>query len=178
VAAWIDVYCRRADVQLDPDDLFRAVDEADLMTLAEVLDLPEGEEAAVEAAEPYLSAEWAGDAVNFYWKAGRPLRVEVLHGDRATDDVAELVENLPSTSSDGSDGAAGSDGEQRVRAHLRETRSIVYIQMGIDDSNHLGATIGEVLAFHIAEQADGIVRFYDREWAAPADRGVAIWTAT
>jgi hypothetical protein len=168
VAAWIDVYCRRDDVHLDPEELLGAVGEADLMTLAEALDLPEGEEAAVETARPYLSAEWAGEAVNFYWRPGRPLRLEVLHGIDAEEDALELLEDLPSS---------GEAGLRRVRAHLGETRSVVYIQMGIDDSQRLAATIGEVLAFHIAEQGDGLVRFYDREWAAPADRGAAIWVA-
>ena len=168
MAAWIDVYCRDEDVHLDPDELLRAVDEADLMTLAEPLDLPEGEEAAVEAAQPYLSAEWAGDAVNFYWRPGRPLRLEVLHGFDAEEDVIELLGDLP---------PSGDQGLERVRAHLGGTRSVVYIQIGLADSNRLAATIGEVLAFHIAEKGDGIVRFYDREWAAPADRGVAIWVA-
>jgi hypothetical protein len=172
VAAWIDVYCRREDVHLDPEELLGAVGEADLMTLAEVLDLPEGEEAAVEAAEPYLNAEWAGEAVNFYWKAGRPLRLEVIHGSGAEENARELLEDLPPT-----DPSADGAGLRRVRAHLGETRSVVYIQMGIDDSQHLAATIGEVLAFHIAERGDGLVRFYDREWAAPDNRGVAVWVA-
>jgi hypothetical protein len=65
-----------------------------------------------------------------------------------------------------------------VRAHLGETRSVVYIQLGIADPNQLAATIGEVLAFHIAEAGDGLVRFYDREWASPTHRGVAIWSTT
>jgi hypothetical protein len=147
----------------------RAVGEADLMTLAESLDLPGGEEAAVRAAEPYLGAEWAGDAVNFYWRAGRPLRLEVLHGADAEEDVDELLDDLP---------AADSPGLTRVRAHLAETRSVVYIQLGTADLNQLATTIGEVLAFHLAERGDGIVRFHDREWAAPADRGVAIWVAS
>jgi hypothetical protein len=166
VPAWIDVYCREPGVELDPDELFHAVDEADLMTLAEVLELPEGEEAAVEAARPYLRAESAGEAVNVYWKPGRPLRLEAVHGDDARDDVAELLADLPPSC------------VRRVREHLAETRTIVYIQIGLADSNHLAATIGEVLAFHLAEIGDGLVRFYDREWAAPDNRGVAIWTAT
>lgn len=169
MAAWIDVYCRKEDVQLDPDDLFRAVDEADLETLVEALDLPGGGEAAVEAARPYLGAEWAGEAVNVYWRAGRPLRVEVLHGFDAEEDAMELLEDLPATDE---------AGLRRVRAHLGETRSVVYIQLGVADPNQLAATIGEVLAFHLAEAGDGLVRFDEREWASPADRGVTIWSSS
>lgn len=146
----------------------RAVGEADLMTLAEPLGLPGGEEAAVRAAEPYLAAEWAGDAVNFYWRAGRPLRLEILHGSDAEEDADGLLADLP---------ASGPAGLQRVRVHLGETRSVVYIRMAAADRAEVAATVGEVLAFHIAERGDGLVRFYDREWAAPADRGVAIWVA-
>jgi len=50
------------------------------------------------------------------------------------------------------------------------------MQMAVADSNHLGATIGEVLAFFLAETGDGLVWFYRRDWASPDDRGAIIWT--
>jgi len=167
--ARIYVYCRRADVCLDPEAMLEAIKIADLMTLAEDLNLPEGEEAAVRAIWPHLRVVRAGGMVEVYWKPdGRPIQVEVVHGDQAATYIdALLVEELP---------PSDEPGAHRVRAHLRETQAIVFMQMGVADSHHLGATIGEVLAFFFAETAGGLVWFYHRDWASPDDRATNIWT--
>lgn len=167
--ARITVYCRNADVRLDPGEMLRELHDADLMTLAEVLDLPEGEEAAVEAMLPHLRVDRAGDTVEVHWRpAGRPIQLDVVHGDEAAAyRRALLAEELP---------PADGDGARRVLAHLRQVRSIVFLEMGLADSHHLAATIGEVLAFHLAEAGDGLVWFYHRDWAAPDARGTTIWT--
>lgn len=47
--------------------------------------------------------------------------------------------------------------------------------MGLDGSQHLAATLAEVIAFYLAERGDGIIWFYHREFAAPDDRGTALW---
>jgi len=169
VPARINIYCRHADVVLDPQAMLHEIKLADLMTLAEDLDLPEGEEAAVEAIWPHLRVELAGGTVEVYWKPeGRPIQIDVVGGDEVRGYIAEMVEEqLP---------PAEHPGALRVLAHLAETRSIVFIQMGVADSHHLGATIGEVLAFAIAEAGDGLVLFYERDWASPDDRGENIWT--
>jgi hypothetical protein len=52
----------------------------------------------------------------------------------------------------------------------------VYLEMRIDDSLHLGATLAEVVAFFIAEQGDGLVWFYHRDWASPDDPSTTIFT--
>src|SRR5262245_53593138 len=54
--ARINVYCRCADMRPDPQALLDEIKAADLMTLAEDLNLPEGEEAAVEAIWPHLGS--------------------------------------------------------------------------------------------------------------------------
>ena len=69
----------------------------------------------------------------------------------------------------------GGAGAERVREHLKATREIVEFQMGIPGSLELAATIAEVLAFHVAEEGDGIVWFYHREFAAPDRRAATLW---
>jgi hypothetical protein len=169
VPARITVYCRAADVRPDPAAMLRELRDADLMTLAEVLDLPEGEEAAVEAMWPHLRIDRAGDTVEVHWRpGGRPIQLDAVHGDEAAAyRTALLEEELP---------PADGPGARRVVAHLREVRSIVFLEMGLADSNHLAATIGEVLAFHLAETGDGLVWFYHRDWAAPDARATTLWT--
>jgi hypothetical protein len=59
--------------------------------------------------------------------------------------------------------------------HLRRCEEIVDLELGVDDSLHLGATLAEALAFYIAAQGDGLVWFYHHDWASPADRGATLW---
>ncbi|MFO0617200.1 MAG: hypothetical protein U0414_31675 [Polyangiaceae bacterium] len=162
--ARVTVYCRRSVAHLRRADLEAEIEAADLMTLAEALDLPEGEEAAVEAMRPHL--RWGGDegsvdAVELHWKPeGRPIQIERVDDAGAVRaDVDEVLEAL-----DEDEEAAG------VCEHLRGVREIVYFEMGIDDSMHLGATLTEVLAFFVADAGDGLVDFYRRDWASPNDR--------
>jgi hypothetical protein len=104
-----------------------------------------------------------------HWKPnGRPIQIDVVHGEEAAAYIDELIkEQLP---------PSDEPGARRVRAHLRETQSIVFMEMGIADSNHLGSTIGGVVAFFLAETKDGLVWLYERDWASPDDRGTNIWT--
>ena len=67
-------------------------------------------------------------------------------------------------------------GVTRLRAHLSATKEVVSIEMGISGAEHLAATISEVLAFYLAERGDGVVWCYEREFVAPDDRTVALWT--
>jgi hypothetical protein len=169
--ARVTVYCKRSVASLTGAALRGELDEADLMTLAESLELPEGEEAAVEAMLPHLRVVAEGAPFTYgevHWKpAGRPIQIERVVDD-APAHLAELLEEgLPE---------ARTAGAKRVAKHLRECQEIVYLELGIDDSMHLGATLAEVLAFYIAEQGDGLVWFYHREWASPGDRGKTLWT--
>ena len=59
---------------------------------------------------------------------------------------------------------------------MARTVAIVSFEMGISGSNHLAATITEVLAFHFAERADGLVWFYYRDFVSPDDRGATLLT--
>ena len=52
--ARVIVYCRKPLPQITAEMLRREIDGADLLTLAECLNLPEGEEAADEAMIPHL----------------------------------------------------------------------------------------------------------------------------
>lgn len=167
--ARVNVYCTRSVAHLTPA-MFRAeLDEADLMTLAEALDLPEGEEEAVEAMLPHLRVEGDPDRfapVEVYWKPGDGRPIQIARTTDVAGEIAETLENLP---------ASRSNGARRVRDHLARTIEIVHVELGIDDSLHLGATLSEVLAFFIAEQGDGLVWFYHRDWASPDDRGANLW---
>jgi hypothetical protein len=167
--ARINVYCRCADFRIAPQAMLDEIKAADLITLAEDLNLPEGEEAAVEAIWPHLRVVPVGSGVEVHWKPnGRPIQIDVVHGEEVAAHIDELIEEeLPSSDEQGA---------HRVQVHLRETQSIIYMEMGISDSNHLGATIGEVVAFFLAEIGDGLIWFYHRDWASPDDRATTIWT--
>jgi len=106
------VYCRRADVRLDPEAMLDQIKTADLMTLAENLNLPEGEVAAVRAIRPHLRVVGAGGGVEVHWKAdGRPIHMDVAHGDRVAAYIDALLKGeLP---------PSDVPGAHRVRAHLR-----------------------------------------------------------
>src|SRR5262245_26599448 len=118
--ARINVYCRCADFRLDLQAMLNEIKVADLMTLAEDLNLPEGEEAAVEAIWPHLRVVRIGSMVEVHWKPdGRPIQIEVAHGDKVAAFIDELIqEELP---------PSDEPGAHRVRVHLRQTRSIVYM---------------------------------------------------
>jgi hypothetical protein len=123
---------------------------------------------------PFLRIEGNGDQeftyAEVHWKKeGRPIQIERVTGDRVATDVEETIENSL-TSED--------PGARRVVEHLRGVTEIVYLEMGINDSLHLGATLAEALAFFIAAQGNGLVWFYHRDWASPNDRGASIFTTT
>lgn len=171
MAARVVVYCKKCVPHLTVEALRREIDNADLMTLAECLDLPDGEEEAVTAMLRRLRIE-APDAIagdfryaEVHWKPkGRP--IQIRREDASDAEIEETLGELPPSSS--------SAGAQRVREHLAETREIVELEMGINDSLDLGATLAEVLAFYIAEEGDGMVWFYHRDFAAPDDRAANI----
>lgn len=177
------MYCRRSVAHLTPSALRRELSDADLYTLAEALNLPEGEEAAVRAMKPHLRVvgDEAGpnppaggiNAATFdyaevhYKPEGRPIQIERVTGAPAKETVQEtLNEVLP---------PAKTVGARRVRAHLEDTVELVEFELGIPDSLHLGATLTEVLAFFVAAEGDGLVWFYGRDWASPSNRGKTLW---
>jgi hypothetical protein len=175
--ARVNVYCAKSVAHVTLEMMREELAVADLMTLAEVLELPEGEEAAVRKMEPHLRIEGGRDRhgnmspeleyAEVYWKPqpSRPIQIERVEDVR--EEIAETLENLPESDSAGA---------RRVREHLARVVEVVYFEMGIDDSMHLAATLSEVLAFMIAEQGDGLVWFYRRDWASPEDRGENLWT--
>ncbi len=161
------VYLKRSVAHVSGARLVEELEQADLMTLAESLELPEGEEAAVDAMWEVFSLTPEGatdiDGIELtFHREHRP--VQVRRGPPLEGELEELLESLE-----------GQDGADRVRTHLEATTEIVEFEMGIPGSHHLGATISEVLAFFLAEQGDGIVLFYHREFAAPDDRGNALF---
>jgi hypothetical protein len=168
--ARINVYCRKSVAHLTPEMFRHELSMADLFTLAECLHLPEGEEAAVKAMRPHLRVE--GEAPFVYAEVhckpeGRPIQIS-----RRVDvegELIETIENLP---------LSETPGAQQVKEQLRLTKEIVHFEMGISDSNHLGAVLAEVLAFFIAEQGEGLVWFYHRDWASPTDRGANLWNTS
>ncbi len=169
--ARVTVYCRRSVAHLTPRAMRAELDSADLMTLAEALDLPEGEEAAVKAIRPHLRVEGEGgpfDYAEVHWRpSGRPIQIErVTAPNRVRGDVDEVLEELSGLEATGA---------RRVCEHLRGVREVVYFEMGIGDSLHLGATLTEVLAFFVADAGDGLCDFYRRDWASPADRATNIF---
>jgi hypothetical protein len=172
MAEWISVYCRR-QVRLDAEAMRRELDVADLWTLAEALDLDDDElDTAIESMIGNLRVESADDGgaqIQVHWKPeGRPIQISTVTGGQALEQIAETLEEfLP----------PGTDPDLvRIRWHLNQCQQVVNFEMGIDDAQHLGATIGEVLAFFVAETGDGMVWFFDRDWVSPDDRAATIWT--
>ncbi|MFN7974881.1 MAG: hypothetical protein U0166_21440 [Acidobacteriota bacterium] len=163
------VYCKKPVAHLTAEMLLRELRDADLMTLAECLDLPGGEEAAVREMWRHLRMTpetGTLDGLAISWHATqRPIVVEA--GPPLPGEIDEMLEHLPRSSA---------IGEERVRDHLGATREVVGFDMGIDGSLDLAATISEVLAFFVAEQGDGIVWFFGREFAAPDDRCATLWS--
>lgn len=162
------VFCKKSVAGLTPKMLVDELRDADLMTLAEVLELPDGEAAAVKAMWKYFRIEHhdANDInhVELHWNAQhRP--IQVRRGPPLGGELAELLEGIET---------AKSKGAKRVREHLEATTEVVEFEMGIPGSHDLAATISEVLAFFVAERGDGIVLFYNREFASPDDRGATL----
>ena len=174
--ARVIVYCKKPVPHLTAARFREEIELADLMTLAECLELPEGEEAAVKAMKAALRLEGeARDAdsgfsyVEVHWKReGRPIQIERLTGSETRAELDETIQEPPV--------ARDTPGAMRVLDHLAASREIVHLELGTPDSLHLGATLSEVLAFHIAEEGDGLVWFYRRDFASPDDRGANILT--
>ncbi|MEW2386305.1 hypothetical protein AB0873_30090 [Micromonospora sp. NPDC047707] len=179
MAEWISVYCRR-QVSLEAEAMRRELDVADLWTLAEALELAEDElDAAVESMFRHLRVEPAGDGrawIEVHWKPeGRPIQIGSVTDKRQIADMLE--ESLPAATGPGAASATGEPGPPtRVRTHLRQCQQIVNFELSIDDAQHLGATIGEVLAFFIAGAGEGLVWFFGQGWAFLDDRAATIWT--
>lgn len=171
MAEWISVYGLQP-VELDAAAMRHELDAADLWTEAEMLGLSDdAADEAVESAFRHLRVEPAGDGetVDVHWKlAGRPIRITSLAGPEAQRQITEtLEERLPP--------ATGRPGPARVRDHLRRSRHVVNLEMSAEDARQLGAALGGLLAFSLAEASAGLVCFFDRDWAAPGDRAVTIW---
>ncbi|MET7771845.1 hypothetical protein [Nocardia sp. NPDC005366] len=169
MAEWISVYCE-SRIELDVKELRDELATADLRTLAKaVFDSDEEAARALEAATRNLRIERYGAEIEVRWKsAGRPLQIRAVSGAAAEGDIAEvLAERLP---------AASGPGPDRVRAQLARSQQVVYLEMAANDAKGLGAVFGEVLAFRLAAAGDGLVWLFDREWAAPDDRAVPIWS--
>ncbi len=159
------VFCTKPITGVTAKSLTKELRVADLMTLAECLELPGGEEAAVDAMWEVLKITGSRSAFEIHWHASqRPVQLSL--GPPLAGELVETLENFP---------ASRAAGPKRVRAHVAATVAIASFEMGITGSNDLAATICEVLAFHLAERADGLVWFYHREFAAPDDRGATLW---
>lgn len=139
---------------------------ADLMTLAESLDLPEHEEAAVAEMWKHFAIRTSERAFEITWHASqRPIQITLE--PRNPEELRELLEDLLPKK--------GSDGLGRLRAQLEATREAVVFEMGIEGSHHLAATITEELAFYFCGRMDGVVWFYGDEFASHSDRGMSLW---
>lgn len=162
------VFCRKSVSTLRPAELERELREHDLETLAEVLELPEGEDAAVAKMWSLFRMELASaddiDGVEIHWSdTQRPIQIS-----RGPPLDGELVETL------GAIGDGDSAEHACTREHVSNTVEIIAFEMSIHGSHHLAATISEALAFFVAERGDGLVWFYRREFASPDDRGTPL----
>jgi hypothetical protein len=168
VPARILVYCKQPIIGVTAEEVISELRDADLMTLAEVHDLPGGEAAAVRAMWKVFRIDNGTPTINgasIVWHPEhRP--IQVAFGAPLEGELAETLDNL---NDDKGPGTA------RVRAHLAATVSVMSLEMGISGSNHLAATISEVIAFYVAARFDGIVWFFHDEFAAPHDRGGTLW---
>jgi hypothetical protein len=164
--AHVIVYCKHPVGAVTEEMLRDVLEVADLEILAEALDLPEGEEAAVEEMWKHLAIAGSESEFEITWHARqRPIQITIEPPD--PEEIRELLEELLPKE--------GGLGLRRVRAHLAETREVVAFELGIDGSHHLAATITEELAFFFCARADGVVWFYGDEFAAHTDRGVSLW---
>ena len=166
----VNVYCRRSVDHVDAASIRRALGDADLYTMAEGLNFPEGdEETAVDAMRPHLRVD---EQLDIYWKPdpSRPIQISIVSGPDAQGYLVEEISELE----------ARDDGDsleaQRVLAHLRECQSIVYLEMSLDAPETLCGVLAEVVAYHFATEGDGLIWFYFTSWAAPDDWSAAIWT--
>lgn len=168
MAARVLVFCRKSVEGLTPAMLVDELRDADLMTLAECLELPGGEVAAVKAMWSHFRLEQDDpadiDGVELHWhEQHRP--IQVRREPPIPGELEELSEGLEKLESRGA---------TLVREHLKKTVEVVEFEMGVPGSLELAATLSEVLAFFVAERGDGIVLFYNREFAAPDDRGATL----
>lgn len=173
MAEWITVFCRRP-VDLEPAGMRDVLDDADLETLAEVqLDTPgEGLEPMIADVLRNLRAEPARDAgasIDVHYRAeGRPIQISTASGREAEAQITETMEEFPLE--------AQEPGVLLLREHLNMCVQVVNIEMDADAAGHLGAVLGGELAYAIAEDGDGLVWFFDRDWVSPADRATTLWS--
>lgn len=165
------VFCTQPVPRTTAAELEAALHGADLLTLAECHDLPEGEYAAVDELWRHFRIDTpdASDvlAADIAWHAEqRPVQLSI--GPPIPGELQETLDEWLTH--------AETPAVKRVRDHVSRTVTIVSFEMGIPGSNHLAATITEVLAFHFAERADGLVWFYHRDFVSPDDRGATLLT--
>lgn len=168
MSARVLVFCKEPVARVTAAMLHAELRDADLMTLAEVHELPEGEVAAVGEMWKRFHLDGSGGSFEITWHATqRPIQLEV--GPPLDGELEETLGALPP--------ATSSPAARRVRDHVAASQTVVSFELGVEGSFHLAGTLTEVLAFFLAELADGLVWFYFREWASPDARGeVLLWT--
>lgn len=161
------VFLKKSVAGVTPMELQAELKDADLMTLAEVLELPEGEQRAVDTfwktgfkLEADDASDIDGVALHFHADYGPVL---IRREPPIPEELVELRRAIE-----------GRPGADLVRETLDATVEVVEFLMGINGSHHLGATVSEVLAFFLAERGDGLVLFYGREFASPSNRGASL----
>lgn len=160
----VTIYCKRTVDPVDDATISSAIDDADLYSMAEDLDLPEGEEAAVDAMLEHLVVRLP----EVMWMpAMRPLQIDVHVGDFAQTIVAEQLEELAAEDDD--------TGVTRIRDHLAATVVIVSIEGHLDAPQRLDGVLADVIAYHYAEVGDGLIDFYGTSWESPAQPRVTLW---
>ncbi|MQA95283.1 MAG: hypothetical protein GEV11_11790 [Streptosporangiales bacterium] len=164
MAEWISVFCR-TPVEPDPAALHRVLDDLDLAAAA-----------GVRHGLPDLRVETARDAgasIDVHYRAdGRPIQLSTLVGREAAGQVTETLAELPLESKEA--------GVLLVREHLNMCVQVINIELDAAAEGDLGTVLGTVLgaelAYAIAEDGDGLVWLFDREWISPADRTTPVWT--
>ncbi|HEY5934090.1 MAG TPA: hypothetical protein VIU61_05640, partial [Kofleriaceae bacterium] len=119
--ARVIVFCKKPVGPFEPEAMRSELSDADLYTLAEVHDLPGGEEAAVDAMWEVLKIETTTTTAEIHWHREQRL-IQVSHDTDVAAEVAETLENLPKSRTTNA---------KRVREHLAKTVSIVAFEMGI-----------------------------------------------
>lgn len=150
---WISVFCRRP-VDLEPARISDVLDDAGLDTPAE------------PRAEP---AADAGALIDVHFAAsGRPLQISTASGREAEAQITETMAEFPIESQEA--------GVLLVREHLNMCVQVINIEMEPDAVGAVGAELGGELAYAIAEDGEGLVWFFDRDWVSPSDRATTLWT--
>jgi len=158
----IHIYCRQTAVAITPDQIMRALGQADLMIEAEARGIAD-EEALVDAALPYLRIENTGHLPFEEWRlhygppGERDIPIERVAGAR---EVRTRIDTMIYEHLD--DGRVSE--AHLILPRLYETIEEVCITLGGAQTGDLGIVLAYELARYIAGVTEGLISDDYKEW--------------